>query len=317
MKKFLNQCVTAIAAALYALGEVSGLGRMFATGSDKCAPTNRSTVQQETLGVAFFVPRIRRLLAAVSLPLAIVAAAVLALASPAGVGLLGIAAAAVSGYHVAGAVGAVIGFLALNVLCAPLAFKWNDGRVHAATLTVQQLLLDVIGGFQKRFPAINMFGAQWTARPLKLNKKYTAQIAVYGSASTYDTTTGYGNGANIARNGLVDVEVITDTQPTYPLKWLHLDGIKDEKNQYQKVMAGAGYTLGKACIDNGFFAKMTTRYFSQENVTATADCDYDWLQSLTTALNAKGVDTCIPPVGQGPRRIYRRRRRGHPDPRRV
>lgn len=158
------------------------------------------------------------------------------------------------------------------------------------TLTSQQILLDVIGAFKKRFPAINKFGAQWTSNSLKLNKKHTAQIASYGSASTYDATTGYANGANTARNGLVDVDVITDQQPTYPLKWLHLDGIKDDKNQYAKVIAGAGYVIGKACIDTGFFAKMTTRYFSQEVVSTVANFDYDVLQDLVTACNAKGME---------------------------
>jgi hypothetical protein len=158
------------------------------------------------------------------------------------------------------------------------------------TVTSQQILLDVIGAFKKRFPAINMFGAQWRAQPLKLNKKHTAQIASYGSASTYDATTGYANGANTARNGLIDVDVVTDQQPTYPLKWLHLDGIKDEKNQYAKVMAGAGYTLGKGCIDNGFFAKMTSRYFTKEVVSSVANFDYDVLQEITGTLNNQGVE---------------------------
>ena len=163
-------------------------------------------------------------------------------------------------------------------------------QVLGPTLTSQQILLDVIGAFKKRFPAINMFGAQWLGSPLKLNKKYTAHIASYGSASTYDASTGYANGANTARNGLVDVDVITDQQPTYPLKWLHLDGIKDDKNQYGKVMAGAGYTLGKGCIDNGFFAKMTTRYFSKEVISTVANFDYDVLQEITGTLNGQGVE---------------------------
>lgn len=195
-------------------------------------------------------------------------------------------------------------FLALVVLfaTATLAATWNllNSRSDAAlynprlalgvTLTSQEILLDVIGAFKKRFPAINMFGAQWTAKTLKLNKKYTAQIASYGSASTYDATTGYANGANSARNGLTDLDVITDNHPTYPLKWLHLDGIKDDKNTYAKVIAGAGYVLGKACIDSGFFAKMTSRYFSKEIVSTVANFDYDVLQDITTALNTQGVE---------------------------
>ncbi len=265
MKNPFHRLLLGLIAFGIALASAIGLDRALPTGSRAAPPTNSATLQFEHLCLLF-----RPVAGAVFLA----CLAVLTLST----------------WHTAGGLAAFLVFLALNIAAAPLAYRHGDGRVHAPTLTSQQILLNVIGAFRKMVPAINMFGAQWTGTPLKLNKKYTAQIAVYGSASTYDPTTGYANGANTARNGLVDVDVITDVQPTYPLKWLHLDGIKDEKNQYDKVMAGAGYTLGKGCIDSGFFAKMTTRYFSQENVSAVADCDWDWLQALVTALNGKGVE---------------------------
>ena len=157
------------------------------------------------------------------------------------------------------------------------------------TLTTPALLLDVIDAFVKEFPLFAEIASEFRGTPLKLNQKYIAHVASYGSASTYDPTTGYANGANTARNGLTDVPVVTDQQPTYPLKWLHLDAIKDIKMQYQKVMAGAGYILGKSVADTGIFAKCTSRYFSYEYITATADFDFDALQALTTQGNSQGM----------------------------
>lgn len=234
---------------------------------------------------------VRRALHAAWLPVALVLALGLALLTPAGLSLGAIAGLTAAGAQSAGIVGGVVAFLFASVVFACVAYRPGDGRIHAPTLTAQQLLLDVIGAFQKFVPALSYFGTQWTGAVLKLNKKYTAHIAVYGSASTFDRAQGgYKYGANTARNGLVDVDVITDAQPTYPLLWQHLDGIKDDKSAYQKVMAGAGYTLGKACLDTGFFAKMTSRFFSQEAVKAVADCDYDWLQEITGQLNSRGVE---------------------------
>ncbi len=158
------------------------------------------------------------------------------------------------------------------------------------TLTTPALLLDVISAFVKEFPLLTEIASEFRGTPLKLNQKYTAHVASYGSASTYDPTTGYANGANTARNGLADVSVVTDQQPTYPLKWLHLDAIKDIKMQYDKVMAGAGYVLGKKVVDDGIFAKCTSRYFSYESVIATADFDFDSLQALTTQGNSQGME---------------------------
>lgn len=175
-----------------------------------------------------------------------------------------------------------------SLVLSPLGF--SASYKLGPTLTTPQLLQDVIGAFRKRFPLLSRIGSDWKGTPLKLNQKYIAHIATYGTASTYDATTGYANGANSARNGLVDVPVVVDQHPTYPLKWLHLDAIKDVKAKYEKVMAGAGYVLGKKVVDEGIFAKCTTRYFSAERVTPVADFDYDVLQALTEQANGQGME---------------------------
>lgn len=264
MNKRIIRSITAIAAVVYSLGERCGLGRLFASGSPNRPPSNSATVQEYTAGLAVHgLPRaVRYALHVAWLPFALVIAAAVA------VPLAGLA--------------AVDRALVRHF---PAFFA---PKMLGVTLITPVMLQDVISAFRKLVPAISLFGAQWTAEKLKLGQKYTAHIAVYGSASTYDPVTGYANGANTARNGLVDVDVITDIQPTYPLKWLHLDGIKDDKFQYGRVMEGGGYVLGKSCIDLGFFAKMNTRYFSQEVVLAAADCDYDWLLKLGTAMNNQG-----------------------------
>lgn len=187
-------------------------------------------------------------------------------------------------FGVASYAGPAAAFLLIVALSMPF-----PRRALGPTLTTPSLLLDVIGAFTKKFPMLGEIASEFRGTPLKLNQKYTAHVASYGSASTYDTTTGYANGANTARNGLTDVPVVTDQQPTYPLKWLHLDSIKDIKMQYEKVMAGAGYVLGKKVVDDGIFAKCTSRYFSYELVKATADFDYDAIQALTTQGNSQGM----------------------------
>jgi hypothetical protein len=180
----------------------------------------------------------------------------------------------------------------LSILIAPQGLRAGY-KLGTATLTTPALLLDVIGAFVKEFPFLGEIASELrpASNPLKLNQSYTAHVASYGSASTYDNTTGYANGANTARNGLADVQVVTDQQPTYPLKWLHLDAIKDIKMTYEKVMAGAGYVLGKKVVDDGVFAKCTSRYFSYEVTKAVADFDFDALQSLTTQGNSQGMES--------------------------
>lgn len=260
--------LAAVAAFLVTLGAWCGFDRFLASGSSRPAPTNMSTVQEKTLGFT---------LGGVLLVSGLV------------FGLAALCSVLYANFGLAAGVAPLLVLLTL-----PSTLGQFSSRKLCVTLTTPQLLMDVVGAFKKRFPALKFMGTEFRGAPLKLNQKYTAHIATFGTASTYDTTTGYANGANTARNGLADVSVVVNQHPTYPLKWLHLDEIKDSKNQYEKVMAGAGYTLGKAAVDNGILAKCTTRYFSQENVTSVANSDYDWLQSLTTALNAKGVE----PIGR-------------------
>lgn len=170
---------------------------------------------------------------------------------------------------------------------APLA-------LGAATLTPQQILLDVIAGFRKWFPGFGQIGTDLRQGPLKLNMRHTAHIASIPATSTYDATTGYANGATNARSLLTDVGVMVNNHPTVPLKWLHLDQIKDIKQKWDECMSLAGYALAKSCVDAGIFGKLTTRYFSQELVTSIANFDYDVLAEATTALNNKGAS----PVGR-------------------
>ena len=156
------------------------------------------------------------------------------------------------------------------------------------TLTSPQVLMDIIGTFRKRFPALNRMGTDFRGAPLKLNQQYIAHIPGLPTTSTYDTTTGYANGANSARGLLTDVPVTVDQHPTCPLKWLHLDQIKDVKNRYEEVIGNAGYSLAKGMIDN-ICAGFNTRNFSREVVSTVANFDYDVLQEITGSLNGVGA----------------------------
>lgn len=157
-----------------------------------------------------------------------------------------------------------------------------------ATLTSTEILSDVIKAFAKRFPALNRMGTDFRAERLKLNQTYIAHIAGMPSVSTYSTSTGYANGAVEARGLLTDVPITVSNHPTCPLKWLHLDSIKDNKQEYDEVIGNAGYVMAKSVVDS-LLADANARNFSQEYGIATADADYDLLTALTGQLNTVGA----------------------------
>lgn len=156
------------------------------------------------------------------------------------------------------------------------------------TLTTGEVLADVIDAFKTRVPALNRMGTDFTDGILKLNQTYTAHIAGIPTVSTYDATTGYANGANSARGLLTDVPVTVDKHPTCPLKWLHLDNIKDKKREYEKVIGNTGYALAVDMV-NQIGTGINTRNFTNEIVVATANFDYDELMKITGQANGQGM----------------------------
>lgn len=181
--------------------------------------------------------------------------------------------------------------IALGTWLVANAVIYGASLTHAlgtATLTSPQVLLDVLASFRKQFPALPYMGTDFRATPLKLNQQYIAHIPGLPTPSTYDPTTGYANGANSARGLLVDVPVTVSNHPTCPLKWLHLDEIKDVKNRYDEVIGNAGYAIAKGMIDS-ILAEVNTRNFTHERTIAVADFDYDGLTLITGDLNGQSA----------------------------
>lgn len=170
---------------------------------------------------------------------------------------------------------------------APSAWRFAP-RLCTPTLTSTEILMDVIKAFAKAFPALNRMGLDFRVQALKLNQAYIAHIPTLPSISSYDPTTGYANGATGARSLLVDLPILVDTHKHVPLKWLHLDAIKDQKNRYDQVIGNTGYVLAKAYVDN-LLSGVNVHNFSQELTYAASDADLDFLIAATGAMNLTGA----------------------------
>lgn len=156
------------------------------------------------------------------------------------------------------------------------------------TLTTAEVLLDVIDAFVKKLPFLRYMGNDWRPSTLKLNQTYTAHVPSVPTVESvasgdYSALTG-----QTARSLLTDVGVTVDEHPAVKLKWQHIDAIKDNKNEYDKVIALAGYALAKHVIDN-IIAGMTPTNFSQVSNYAVADSDCDMLDNICGDLNLVGA----------------------------
>lgn len=162
------------------------------------------------------------------------------------------------------------------------------GQCNMPTLTASEVLIDVIDAFVKKLPMLKYMGTDFRPSTLKLNQTYTAHVPSVPSVESvssgdYSALTGA-----TARSLLTDVPVTVDQHPAVRLKWQHIDAIKDNKNEYDKVIGLAGYALAKHVIDN-IIAGFTPNYFSQCSNYAVADSDCDMLDNITGDLNLVGA----------------------------
>ena len=155
------------------------------------------------------------------------------------------------------------------------------------TLTATEMLLDVIRAFRTRIPAAMLLGNEWRSTPLKYNGAYTAHIASVPTAESMASTYAAASG-NVARDMLTDVDITVSSRYGTPLDWTNLTLISDRKNEYDKVIGGAGYALAKVFIDD-LLSMAKSQYFSYSAIYTTANSDVDMVNEVTENLNTQGA----------------------------
>ncbi|EIP96870.1 P22 coat protein [Opitutaceae bacterium TAV1] len=161
----------------------------------------------------------------------------------------------------------------------------------ALTLTVPEILLDVIRSFTKQIPAVNRMGTDFRPDRLKLNQTYIAHVPGIPLVADYDAGNGgYRNGSQSARGLLTDLPILVNRHKHVPLKWTHLESIKDNKQRYAEVIGNAGYALAKAVIDD-LLSEVKFANFSEESVIAVADSDLEAFTGVTGKMNKRGALT--------------------------
>jgi hypothetical protein len=189
---------------------------------------------------------------------------------------------------VTAAYGWLAGLATFSVMSPMAVIKPIPGRCNAPTLTAAEILIDVIDAFVKKLPMLKYIGADFRPTTLKLNQSYTAHVPSVPtvedvSNGDYSAMTGQN-----ARDLLTDVPVTVNKHKGSKLKWSHINAIKDNKMEYDKVIALAGYALAKQVVSD-IIAGFTPVNFSASSVYAVADSDCDMLDNICGDLNIAGA----------------------------
>ena len=151
------------------------------------------------------------------------------------------------------------------------------------------LLSDTLEAFKTRFPMLSGMSTDFRPTPLKLDTTYTAHIETLPTAATFDSTTGYANGATSGRSLLVDVPITVDTHKHVPVKLEHLNAIKDHQQKYSRLVGNCGYVLGKTIVDSVIQKGFRNSAFSNTVTDTVANSDRDTLAAICEAMNTNGA----------------------------
>lgn len=153
----------------------------------------------------------------------------------------------------------------------------------ATLVNSSAILATVMDAFKTRVPMLNMLTLDARNDTLKLGQVAYAHVRALPSASTYDATTGYFNGANSTQDLLVDVPVTISTHAHVTLKLSYLKTLADTK--FDIALGDCSYVLGKSIVD----AALTKGALAANNtytVTETvANTDYETLGALRAKMN--------------------------------
>jgi hypothetical protein len=163
-----------------------------------------------------------------------------------------------------------------------------------ATLTVSEILSDVIGAFKTRVPALNYFASDMSTEQVKFGQQIIAHIPTVPTTYAHTASTGYAENAQSARDLLTDVPITIDQWRHVTIKLLTADVAQDRSKNYLKTIENAGYALGKYVVDYALGKALETN-FSQQSLEPIDDTDLETLQDIRADMN--GVDAGSPRYG--------------------
>lgn len=174
------------------------------------------------------------------------------------------------------------------LLLQPSDLLAPSGSLFTVTLTPVVLLQRTMRALFVKVPQIMFFASEFTTERLKLNQQVIGKIRLRPTTSTYDATTGYKNGAQEARDLLLDVPFTMDQHIHVTIKLDHLNAIADSMSKLEEHMQDSASVIGKS-VARYMLGKVSSASFSNGSTYSTANSDKDMLNAIRKSMNTRGV----------------------------
>jgi hypothetical protein len=164
-----------------------------------------------------------------------------------------------------------------------------------ATLSVNELLMDVLDAFKLELFALQMFSTDFSSKTAVKGDTITAHISTLPAVQAYDNATGFKANAAAADSLLTDVSVVLDQFSHVPIKITWLTQLASKKPLYKEAVRNYGYVLAKKVLDYSL-TKVVAANFSHKVTQAIPNVSLDTLDGqigggngIRTQLNAQGA----------------------------
>lgn len=177
---------------------------------------------------------------------------------------------AIGGAYVQAALILTVGSWALN--------KNRPGQFYAVTLSVPEILADVLDAFKLETPELfgpNGFGHEFKSDKAVLGETVKAKISHVPIVGDYDRAAGGFKNATQDVTGLIeDVPCTMDQFKVVVINVNYITQLASQVQLYQEAIRNFGYALGKYVIDYAL-TKVTPANFSNEVVVPLANMNLD------------------------------------------
>lgn len=155
------------------------------------------------------------------------------------------------------------------------------------TLSVPEILMDVLEAFKLETPALDMFSTDFSSKTAVLGDKITAHIDLLPQPATYDPTPGKGfyNGAQDVTTLIQDVPVTLNVFKHVPIKVGWLTQLSSKLPLYKRAISNYAYVLGKTMVDAAL--AQVVGNFSNSSVISLPNTNLDTMEFLRSSLNTQ------------------------------
>lgn len=152
------------------------------------------------------------------------------------------------------------------------------------TLTVSEIMADVLEAFKTRVPGLNYFATDFGSEEAKYGQTIIAHLPTIPTVYDHVASTGYNANAQSARSLLTDVPIVMNGWKDVQIKIQLADATQDRSKNYLKTIGNAGYALGKAVVDFAL-TKALAANFSNVTTESIANTTSDTLGAVRKGMN--------------------------------